>query len=126
MRLCAMISEIKGQIMDKKQIGQRGEAKAAAALIGAGYEIIERNWRCPIGEIDLIARHRSELVFIEVRSRAAGIDTAFESISPRKRDRMVRLAYAYLDSQPPETPFRIDAVAISGNNVEIIENATSW
>ncbi len=119
--------------MSTQHKGKRGEAAAVAALIKAGYEIIARNWRCPLGEIDLIARHRQDIVFIEVRSRYDGIDAALESISVRKRTRLVHLAQAYLEEHGlEESPFRIDAVAVAFEGgskpptVEIIEDAVGW
>jgi putative endonuclease len=115
----------------KQKTGRRAEAIAAAALEKAGYTILERNWRCAIGEIDLIARHRGEIVIVEVRARADGTDTALESILPGKRDRLIKLAEAYLDAHDQtDEPFRIDVVAVGlvspSPAVEIIENAVGW
>ena len=67
---------------DRRTTGQAGEALAVRTLRGAGYEIVERGWRYgAVGEIDIVARHRRDWVFIEVRARrntelggAAGID----------------------------------------------------
>jgi putative endonuclease len=113
--------------------GKRGEAAAVAALQKAGYEIIGRNWRCAVGEIDLIARHRKDIVFIEVRSRSDSLDAALESINARKRNRLMQLAQLYLDQHGlDDSPFRIDAVAVAFEGgsktpkVEIIEDAVGW
>ena len=121
---------------NKRQTGQRAEAIAAAALEQAGYTILDRNWRCVGGEIDLVAQHRGEIVIVEVRARAGGrdgeaIDTALESIGKAKRARLIRLAYAYLEQHHlDDVAFRIDVVAIglssSPPTVEIIENAVGW
>ncbi len=106
---------------------------AVAALQKAGYVIIARNWRCAIGEIDLIAKHKQDIVFIEVRSHVDGTDAAFESITRRKQSRLMRLAQLYLEQHGlSDSPFRIDAVAVSflpGSQspiVEIIEDAVGW
>src|SRR5579859_4399561 len=119
--------------MGTRQKGQRAEAAAVAALQKAGYVIIARNWRCALGEIDLIAKHKQDIVFIEVRSHVDGTDAAFESITKRKRTRLMHLAELYLDQHGlAESPFRIDAVAVSfasGSQppaVEIIEDAVGW
>jgi putative endonuclease len=115
----------------KQKTGKRAERIAAAALEKAGYTILERNWRCAIGEIDLVARHRGEIVIVEVRARADGTDTALESIVPGKRARLVRLAEAYLDAHDlTDEAVRIDVVAIGlaspSPTVEIVENAIGW
>jgi putative endonuclease len=122
-----------------RQKGNRGEAIAARALTEAGYRILDRNWRCAIGELDLIAQQGDELVFVEVRTRTGGslegIGAALESITPRKSARLVELAQAYLDTNHLEkASFRIDVVAVSFDSnapsgaptVEIIENAVGW
>ncbi|HLY27171.1 MAG TPA: YraN family protein [Aggregatilineales bacterium] len=119
--------------MGTQSKGKRGEAAAVAALLKAGYEIIARNWRCAIGEIDLIAKHRQDIVFVEVRSRSDSLDAALESINTRKRNRLMQLAQFYLDQHGLEdSPFRIDAVAVAFEpgsrtpKVEIIEDAVGW
>ncbi len=118
---------------NKRQTGQRTEAIAAAALEQAGYTILDRNWRCANGEIDLVARHCEDIVIVEVRARSGSgdIDTALESIGKTKQARLIRLAYAYLEQHHlDDVPFRIDVVAVglstSPPTVEIIENAVGW
>ena len=70
--------------MDKrKQTGRQGEAIAATYLQNKGYEIIERNWRCPTGELDLVARAGDRLVFVEVRLAAARVLAGPKKASPR-------------------------------------------
>jgi putative endonuclease len=115
----------------KQKTGQRAESLAAAAPEKAGYTILERNWRCAIGEIDLVARHRGEIVIVEVRARAVGTDAALESILPDKRDRLIKLADAYLDAHDlTDESCRIDVVAVGLDSpsptVEIVENAVGW
>jgi putative endonuclease len=117
--------------MSKKQTGQRAETVAALALKGAGYVILDRNWRCGIGEIDLVAQHREDIVFVEVRSSTDGADAALESIAGKKSAKLHRLAHHYLATHALEgSAFRIDVVAVDlGANppkVEIIENAVGW
>lgn len=113
----------------KRQKGNRAESLAVAALEKAGYVVIARNWRCAIGEIDIVARHRGEIVIVEVRSALAGIDAALESIGRRKANRLAQLAQAYLNAHGLQnTPFRVDVVAVSfiPERVEIIEHAVGW
>ncbi len=118
---------------NKRQTGQHAEAIAAAALEQAGYTILDRNWRCLGGEIDLVAQHHGEIVIVEVRARTGGddINAALESITKPKRARLIRLAYEYLEQHHlDDVPFRIDVVAVSLSSsppaVEIIENAVGW
>lgn len=98
----------------KDVLGRRGEAIAARHLIGRGLTIVERNWRCTHGEIDLVARDRGELVFVEVKTRSSlAFGHPLEAITPRKLARLRRLAGAWCLAHPDETgDIRIDAVAV--------------
>jgi putative endonuclease len=119
--------------MDKrKQIGRRGEDIAVTYLNNKGYKIIERNWRCPTGELDVIAEDGSTLVFVEVRTRSGvRFGSAAESITPAKQSRLIELAQAYLQAQANATQaWRIDVVALQLGpglpQVKHIENAVGW
>lgn len=98
----------------KDELGRRGETLAAAYLEGAGLEILERNWRCPHGEIDLVARDGDELVFVEVKTRSGlAFGHPLEAITPIKLARLRRLAGLWSSAHLERTPrIRIDAVAI--------------
>lgn len=98
----------------KDALGKRGESLAAAHLENLGYTVIDRNWRCSQGEIDLVVRERDEVAFVEVKTRST---TAFghplESITAPKLARLKRLANAWLDAHALGVPvIRIDAVAV--------------
>ena len=98
----------------KDTLGRRGEAIAARHLERAGLTIVERNWRCPQGEIDLVARDHGELVFVEVKTRSS-VDYGhpLEAITPRKLARLRRLAGAWCLAHPDQRGHvRIDAVAV--------------
>jgi putative endonuclease len=114
----------------RRERGQKAEALAETTLVRAGYAIVERNWRCALGEIDIVARHGDELVFIEVRMRFDGVEAALESIGRRKQSRLKRLAQEYLNANQLDDVFRIDAVIIGIEKgkriVEIVENAVDW
>jgi putative endonuclease len=117
-------------LANKRALGAFGEAAALAFLAKQGYSIIERNWRCTLGEIDLIARDGDQVVFVEVRSRR-GQSPPLESITPAKQRRLRALAYAYLDDAFPanEPTWRIDVIAVNiaangrVSNLEHIEYA---
>ncbi len=108
--------------------GKQGEQLAADYLKQRGYVLVDTNWRRVGGEFDLIAQQGETLVFVEVRTRREGIEAAFESISPRKRRVLERLAYRYLEEHQLEIDWRIDVIAIATNplKIEHIENALDW
>jgi putative endonuclease len=99
---------------ERKDTGQKGEDLAAEYLLGKGYRILCRNYRCHIGEIDLVAEHAGEVVIVEVRTkRAPCMVRPEETITPAKATRLVRLAEHYLVSTgQDERPWRVDVVAI--------------
>lgn len=99
------------------QRGQAAEDLAAAHLTAQGLHILTRNYRVAGGEIDLIARHGAELVFVEVRSRrSAAFGSAAESVTATKRRRILLAAQHYLLSLGLRTPppCRFDIVSITG------------
>jgi putative endonuclease len=98
----------------RQSIGNLGESLAATFLEKKGYTILERNWRTPYGEIDLIAQEEDVIVFVEVKTRASRTLGPPEiSITPRKEEHM-RSAAEYYIQQHSElmTDWRIDAVTI--------------
>lgn len=98
----------------RKKLGDWGEKVAATHLEAAGYTIIGRNWRCQIGEIDMIAKKEDVVSFVEVktrRGRAAG--SPEESITPRKAQKLIQLALTWIGEQDDdELDWRIDLVAV--------------
>ena len=107
----------------KDALGRRGEAIAARHLVRSGLTIVERNWRCVHGEIDLVARDRDELVFVEVKTRSSvAYGHPLEAITPRKLARLRRLAGAWCLAHPEEHgQIRIDAVAVIAPRTGSIE-----
>jgi putative endonuclease len=98
--------------------GDAAEDRACRHLEGSGFAIVERNFRTPGGEIDIVARKGDVLVFAEVRSReAAGFGTPEESVTPAKRRRIVAAARRYLSKVPPSSwrEARFDVIAIEGS-----------
>lgn len=121
-------------MMSKRQdVGARGEKLAADYLKERGYKIIQRNFRCREGEIDIIAEKGDCLVFVEVRTKKnTAFGTPEESVTLSKREKLVSLANAYLQAyDKPPLAWRIDVVAVElgPNNrvsrLEHIENAVS-
>jgi putative endonuclease len=118
----------------RKKLGQRGEDLAAAHLEKQGYVVRERNWRCPVGEMDIVAEDGDCLAFVEVRTRRGReYGTPEESVTPAKQAKLVEVAQTYLQEHSWEGDWRIDVVAVemtSGGKllrVELIRNAvTGW
>ena len=94
--------------------GARAEDLCASLMRAAGLVLVERNWRCRLGEIDLIAEERGMLVFAEVRMRSGpGFGGAGESVTAAKRARLMAAARLYLSRQP-ETVCRFDVFLVDG------------
>ena len=95
-------------------LGQLGEDHAANYLVDRGFQIIERNWRCSAGEVDLVARQQDQIVFIEVKTRnGTGYGHPFEAISEQKVLRMRRVAAAWCQAnQVAGAKIRLDAIAV--------------
>lgn len=115
----------------RRDSGMLGEKLALQHLRSLGYNIIETNFRCRAGEIDIVARQGDCLVFVEVRTRSGqGFGTPEESITAAKRSKLRSLALIYLEThrQLPEQ-WRIDVVAVelgrdrAPKRIEVIQSA---
>jgi putative endonuclease len=95
-------------------LGAYGERVAAAHLTAAGLTILERNWRCDLGEIDIVARDGDTLVVCEVKTRAGtGFGSPLEAVTPRKAARLRRLAARWIQDRQVHPPdVRIDLVSV--------------
>ena len=102
----------------KDDFGRAGEERAARHLTANGFRLLDRNWRCPQGEIDIVAEITDTLVVIEVKSRSSeAFGHPFEAIDRRKAARLWRLAMAWIAAHPDEARgrrLRIDAIALVG------------
>ncbi|MDF2722833.1 MAG: hypothetical protein K0Q59_2508 [Paenibacillus sp.] len=101
--------------IDRRQLGRMGEQLAARYLQEQGYRIMERNWRCPKGELDMVAAYLETIVFVEVRSRrdTGTFGSAEESVDARKQRRVRELAHYYLYGQRAlDQAIRFDVIAI--------------
>ena len=112
--------------MNRRETGSRYENYAAAYLEEKGYRILEKNFRCKGGEIDLVGMDGTYLVFTEVKyrkDRRQGYPE--EAVDARKQRRIYRAAQYYLSFKnlSPDTPCRFDVVAVEGADVRLIKNA---
>lgn len=115
--------------MNNREVGTQFEQRAADYLQKNGYKILQKNFRCKIGEIDLIAKNEGYLCFIEVKFRStAQRGFPAEAINHGKIKKIARTALTYLvfHQLPQDTPCRFDAVVILDNEISLIKNAFEW
>ena len=116
--------------MIRKEVGNRGERIAKDFLKKKGYRIIEMNYHCREGEIDIVAKKKDYLVFIEVRTKTgAGYGSPEESITSAKKEKLIASALSYIDTHNNLPSYwRIDFVAVElddngkARRTELFEN----
>jgi putative endonuclease len=113
------------RVPGRRTVGVDGEAAAAAWYQARGYEIVARNWRCNDGELDVVARRGSTLVFCEVKARTSNrFGTPFEAVTAAKQRKLRGLALRYLrDTGTRTRDFRFDVAAVTAEGVEVLEHA---
>ena len=106
-------------------LGARGEQLAADWYRTHGYVVVARNWRCDIGEIDLVVRRRDELVVVEVKTRMSDrFGAPSEAVGFAKQRKLRQLASAFLAvSDRRYEDVRFDVVSIIGRDINVIEAA---
>ena len=115
--------------MQKKELGKKGEDSALRFLKKNGYRVIERNYVCKMGEMDIIAKEKDTLVFVEVKTRTS---TTFGppqlAVNPKKQSQMSKVALHFLkEKELEDVKARFDVVAIlmgvRGEEIELIKDA---
>ena len=115
--------------MDRAAIGRRGEDEAARFLESRGYKVLERNFRCRYGEIDLVARDGQAVVFIEVKTRGSDrFGAPLASVDSKKQKKILLTAQFYIESNRLfDSDLRFDVVGIQINDgklaFELVKNA---
>lgn len=110
-------------------LGERGEMIGWGYLVRQGYKILEKNFRCPLGEIDVIAMKNHRIVFIEIKTRTSDrFGRPEEAVNHRKQKKMGDLAEWYMKSRRLSTPvsFHVLAITLQGQKepeIKLIENA---
>ncbi len=106
----------------RSELGRLGEALAAAYLKEQGYAILEQNVRSRLGEIDLVARDKECLVFVEVRTRRNGDFSPEESVGPLKQRKLAALGMQYVQRhRSPDCDWRVDMIAVEiGANDQVV------
>lgn len=111
---------------NKRTVGREKEELAERYLKGLGYEILEKNFYSYAGEIDIIARDKEYLVFVEVKyRRSLSQGYAAEAVNVRKQQKIYHAAryYLYKNGFSDRTPCRFDVVAIQGDAITLLKNA---
>lgn len=100
------------------RVGISAESRAAALLIAKGFRVLARRWKSPLGEIDIVARRRRLLVFVEVKARE-NLDDAAWSVTGRQRARIIGAAEAWLAAHPDPNiqDIRFDAMLVAPGRV---------
>lgn len=109
----------------RKQVGIDGEDLAAKWYESRGYQIVDRNWRCRLGELDLVVRKDRRVVFCEVKHRTSvTFGTPAEAITYEKKQRIRHLAARWLeDAKPRPAEIRFDVAAVLNGEIEVLEGA---
>lgn len=96
-----------------KLLGSKGEDLAVKFLKNKGYKIVSRNFKTPIGEVDIIAEDGKTIVFVEVKTRSDdSFGRPFEAVNHRKREKLKKLALFYLKHHRNDMPLRFDVLSI--------------
>lgn len=112
--------------MNKRAVGARYEKMACEYLRKSGYVIVEQNFHCRTGEIDVVAWEGNVLVFVEVKYRKnLAMGSPLEAVDPRKQKNIRRIAAVYLYQKgfPEQTDVRFDVVGILDKEITLIRNA---
>lgn len=115
--------------MNTREKGAQKEQEVCAYLLAGGVKVVERNFRCRQGEIDLIGYDGSYLVFFEVKYRSGkSKGSAAEAVGFAKQKKICRVAdyYRVLHRLAEDTPLRFDVVAVDGERVTWIKNAFDY
>jgi putative endonuclease len=109
----------------RRALGAAGEARAARWYEARGYRIVDRNWRCREGELDLVVVRRGVLVVVEVKTRRSDrFGTPAEAVTPAKQQRLRQLALRYVAATGARPrSIRFDVVSILAGRLEVVESA---
>lgn len=110
--------------MEKIKTGKAGEEKAVNYLKGKKYKILEKNFRCPYGEIDIIAEKNKTLVIVEVKYRKnISFGKGYEAVGLPKQQKIIRTTEYYINEKNLKMPVNFDVISIDNDEITHIENA---
>jgi putative endonuclease len=117
----------------KSNVGEYGENLAKEYLVQKGYTIVAQNWRCKMGELDIVAQAEQKTIFVEVKTRrTVNIEEVYLQYNTKKRDKLVRAIFAYLQAHDMhDVNWRFDMIAIAlpyraTPIIEHTEDALEW
>lgn len=112
--------------MDSRELGMRGEDAASTYMERVGMTVVERNWRCPAGEVDIVALDGETLVLCEVKTRSTiAKGTPEEAVTPTKQKRIGRIARAYLayaNVEPCSVRFDVISIMLLGEGRALLRH----
>jgi len=109
---------------EKRRLGFWGEHRAARYLKRSGYKIVERNFRCPFGEVDIIAEKGETLAFTEVKTRTGdAFGAPNEAVNRKRMERYKNCARFYFANREVDKTVRFDIIEITPDGINHIENA---
>ena len=103
--------------------GDLAEERACEYLLERGFVLVERNFYSRFGEIDIIATKEDTLHFIEVKS-GENYELAVQNLTPRKLSRLIKTAQVYLKKNALDVAYTFDAILVSPQEIELLENIT--
>lgn len=113
--------------LQRKKLGKEGEGRAIKTLLKLGYEIIQKNYKNKIGEIDIVSKDKNTWCFVEVKTKTgSGYGSPEEMVGRRKQQKIIKTAELYLLEHKLKNPnWRIDVVAvdIETDEIRVIKNA---
>ena len=112
-------------MQNKREVGAEGEDRATKSLKREGYRIIEKNFRSPFGELDIVAEEGGYLVFVEVKKRnSQTFGNSLHAINNAKKKHMIKTAMFYMKTHKCfDRRVRFDVVGIDSDNVKIVKHA---
>ena len=110
--------------LDNQELGKIGEELAAKYLTQNKYKIIQRNFRCKFGEIDIIAEYKKILVIIEVKYRKnSAFGKGYEAVDYNKQQKIIKTTEYFINENKLKMPVRFDVISIDNEEITHIENA---
>ena len=108
----------------RQAMGRAGEASVARWYVSQGYRVLERNWRCGRGELDLVVTDGDQLVVCEVKTRTTDrLGSGFEAVTGDKQARIRSLTRSYLAAHPWSGPVRFDVASVVGGRIDVMVGA---
>ncbi len=109
---------------ERRRLGFWGESRAAKFLQKSGYKILHRNYKCPFGEIDVIAQKDSTICFIEVKTRSSdNFGAPNQAVNKTRQSRYINSARYYFSGKEIDCTIRFDVIEITKQGINHIENA---